>query len=265
MEKNIRLIRISSAVLVGAGVLTLLLNWLLERTLNIALPLVFLMFGAAFYILVSALSHKYSWAVWLYIPSSLLLALGLVFLLNVITNDWNAWAYAWLLLLAGGGFGVLLVNRRRPQRQEVLLTGWGLTAGGLTLFVLFGAIAGGKFIQVMAPVLLVLGGLALWGLKPETFLRREKGLDVGIGSHSVTGGGGVEPHPTTALVEPLSRREIEVLYLIDQGLSNAEIAALLTLAPSTVKTHINNIYGKLGVQTRVQALKRARELGLLQT
>ena len=54
-----------------------------------------------------------------------------------------------------------------------------------------------------------------------------------------------------------------MLRLIDQGLSNPEIAEKLTLAPSTVKTHINNIYGKLGVQTRVQALKHARELKLL--
>jgi LuxR family maltose regulon positive regulatory protein len=64
------------------------------------------------------------------------------------------------------------------------------------------------------------------------------------------------------LVEPLSPRELEVLQLIDQGLSNSEIAGQLVVAPSTVKTHINNIYGKLGVRTRLQALKRAEELGL---
>jgi LuxR family maltose regulon positive regulatory protein len=65
------------------------------------------------------------------------------------------------------------------------------------------------------------------------------------------------------LIEPLSQRELEVLQLIDQGLSNSEIAGQLVVAPSTVKTHINNIYGKLGVRTRLQALKRAEELGLL--
>jgi LuxR family transcriptional regulator, maltose regulon positive regulatory protein len=66
-----------------------------------------------------------------------------------------------------------------------------------------------------------------------------------------------------ALVEPLSSRELEVLRLIEQGLSNQEIADRLTVAASTVKTHINNIYGKLGVQTRVQAVKRSNELNLL--
>jgi LuxR family transcriptional regulator, maltose regulon positive regulatory protein len=50
--------------------------------------------------------------------------------------------------------------------------------------------------------------------------------------------------------------------LVEQGLSNQEIAARLNIAASTVKTHINNIYGKLAVQTRTQAIRRARELGL---
>jgi LuxR family transcriptional regulator, maltose regulon positive regulatory protein len=65
-------------------------------------------------------------------------------------------------------------------------------------------------------------------------------------------------------VEPLSARELEVLQLVDQGLSNQEIAARLNIAASTVKTHINNIYSKLEVQTRTQAIRRARDLGLFQ-
>jgi LuxR family maltose regulon positive regulatory protein len=65
------------------------------------------------------------------------------------------------------------------------------------------------------------------------------------------------------MVEPLSKREMEVLRLIAAGLSNSEIAARLVVAPSTIKTHINNLYGKLGVSRRTQALARAQELGLL--
>jgi len=74
--------------------------------------------------------------------------------------------------------------------------------------------------------------------------------------------GGVKT--TANLVEPLSTRELEVLALINRGLSNPEIAAELVVAPSTIKTHINNLYSKLGVQNRVQAIQRARELGLLE-
>jgi LuxR family maltose regulon positive regulatory protein len=65
------------------------------------------------------------------------------------------------------------------------------------------------------------------------------------------------------LLEPLSERELAVLQLIAEGLSNQEIADKLIVAVSTVKTHINNIYGKLGVGSRTQALARARELKLL--
>lgn len=65
------------------------------------------------------------------------------------------------------------------------------------------------------------------------------------------------------LIEPLTEREVEVLHQIAAGLKNREIAAKLTVAISTIKTHINNIYGKLGVDNRVQAISRARELELL--
>lgn len=65
------------------------------------------------------------------------------------------------------------------------------------------------------------------------------------------------------LIEPLSDRETEVLRLVAAGLSNQEIAGELVLAVSTVKWHINNLYGKLGVNSRTQALARARDLRLL--
>jgi len=65
------------------------------------------------------------------------------------------------------------------------------------------------------------------------------------------------------LVEPLSERELEILRLIAEGHSNQAIADRLVVAVSTVKKHINNLYGKLDVQSRTQALVRARELQLL--
>ncbi|HVN55059.1 MAG TPA: LuxR C-terminal-related transcriptional regulator [Anaerolineaceae bacterium] len=69
--------------------------------------------------------------------------------------------------------------------------------------------------------------------------------------------------PIENLIEPVSEREIDVLRLIAQGLSNQEIAGHLYVAVSTVKTHINNIYGKLGVKTRIQAVEKARRMKLI--
>jgi LuxR family transcriptional regulator, maltose regulon positive regulatory protein len=65
------------------------------------------------------------------------------------------------------------------------------------------------------------------------------------------------------LAEPLSERELEVLALIAAGESNREIAARLFVSISTVKTHINNLYRKLGARGRTRAAARAKELGLL--
>ncbi|MCE7980412.1 MAG: LuxR family transcriptional regulator [Caldilinea sp. CFX5] len=68
------------------------------------------------------------------------------------------------------------------------------------------------------------------------------------------------PHP---LVEPLTPRELEVLHLIALGLSNPEIGKRLFLALDTVKGHNRRIFEKLQVQRRIEAITRARELGLL--
>ncbi|MFL5733904.1 MAG: LuxR C-terminal-related transcriptional regulator [Chloroflexia bacterium] len=65
------------------------------------------------------------------------------------------------------------------------------------------------------------------------------------------------------LAEPLSEREIDVLRLLVSGLSGPEIASTLMVGTSTVKTHLKNIYGKLGVHNRVQAIQRARDLMIL--
>jgi DNA-binding NarL/FixJ family response regulator len=65
------------------------------------------------------------------------------------------------------------------------------------------------------------------------------------------------------LADPLSEREREVLSLLARGRSNREIAAALFLAEGTVKNHVTNVLGKLGVRDRTQAALRARDLGLL--
>jgi ATP/maltotriose-dependent transcriptional regulator MalT len=61
----------------------------------------------------------------------------------------------------------------------------------------------------------------------------------------------------------LSARELEVLRLVAAGLSNRQIATRLVVSPSTIKSHVHNICGKLGASNRAHALTRARELKLL--
>jgi LuxR family maltose regulon positive regulatory protein len=72
----------------------------------------------------------------------------------------------------------------------------------------------------------------------------------------------VEPPSVTALIEPLSQRELEVLRLLKTELSGPEIADQLMIALSTMRTHTQNIYSKLGVSNRLAAVRRAEELNL---
>jgi LuxR family transcriptional regulator, maltose regulon positive regulatory protein len=68
---------------------------------------------------------------------------------------------------------------------------------------------------------------------------------------------------SAAQLEPLSERELEVLALIASGATNADIARKLYVSINTVKKHITNIFGKLGTATRVQAIEKARSIGLI--
>jgi LuxR family maltose regulon positive regulatory protein len=70
------------------------------------------------------------------------------------------------------------------------------------------------------------------------------------------------PFLQSSLVDPLSARELEVLHLIAEGLSNDAIAQKLFLSTGTVKVHLKHIYGKLDVNSRTQAVARLRELNL---
>jgi LuxR family maltose regulon positive regulatory protein len=71
------------------------------------------------------------------------------------------------------------------------------------------------------------------------------------------------PQPALAPADALTEREMDVLCLLARGLSNKAIAEQLVVAPSTVKQHLKNVYAKLDVHSRTQAVARAREQGLL--
>ena len=87
-----------------------------------------------------------------------------------------------------------------------------------------------------------------------------------LGPSSVfRGPSSLAPSAPERLVEDLSVRELEVLQLIAEGLTNREIATRLFVSLNTVKAHTRNIYGKLGVHNRTQAVARARDLGILST
>jgi ATP/maltotriose-dependent transcriptional regulator MalT len=90
----------------------------------------------------------------------------------------------------------------------------------------------------------------------------------GIAPHPAPSTGTHNEHPKVEPdipVEPLSTREMEVLALLAEGLTNQEIAQRLYISPNTVRVHTYHIYDKLAVHNRTQASAKGRELGLLPT
>jgi LuxR family maltose regulon positive regulatory protein len=79
----------------------------------------------------------------------------------------------------------------------------------------------------------------------------------------VTGTGARVEKQHSDLIEPLSEREVEVLRLLSTGIPPGDAAKKLFLSPFTLKAHTQNIYAKLGVHSRIEAINKARELGLL--
>jgi LuxR family transcriptional regulator, maltose regulon positive regulatory protein len=118
------------------------------------------------------------------------------------------------------------------------------------------------FVDEGMPVAHLLSNAAASGIMPEYIGRVLAAFDAEKHRRADTSSRPATP-PSQPLLEPLSHRELEVLHLIAQGLSNQEISERLVLALDTVKGHNRSIFGKLQVQRRTEAIARARELGLL--
>lgn len=103
--------------------------------------------------------------------------------------------------------------------------------------------------------------LGIWIASHLTQIKTEKVIVEKIVYTSHTAKKEVDQQALKAL--KLSKREYEILLLIIQGYSNADIASNLFLTISTVKTHVSNLYSKLDVKRRTQAIEKARRLNIV--
>jgi LuxR family maltose regulon positive regulatory protein len=118
------------------------------------------------------------------------------------------------------------------------------------------------FVDEGTPMMHLISAAAAHGLMPDYIAKVLAAFEAEAqeAHHEATS---YRPPAAQPLIEPLSRRELEVLQLIAQGRSDREISERLFLALSSVKGHNRKIFGKLQVQRRTEAVARARELGLL--
>jgi LuxR family maltose regulon positive regulatory protein len=162
---------------------------------------------------------------------------------------------------SGGRFGRLI---EILALQAVAQQAQGDAAGALT--ALEKALALGEpeghvrvFVEQGVPMAALLQRAAAHGIAPDYV----SSLLAAFGAEGPESAPAPSPPGTSPLVEPLSPRELEVLHLLGEGCTNRDIAEALVITLNGVKKHTSNIYGKLGVHSRTQAVVRAQELGLL--
>lgn len=168
-------------------------------------------------------------------PTSLIYPLCIAFLERAKAQNRHLHTLDFHLLAAR-----LSPNERSRQNHEAeagRLSGITDTGGTTSSKGATGAKSAGDHAQIVLPHL-------LWGNRSWTDADRAKQIN-------------------TDLVEPLTSRELELLRLIAQGLSNDQISSRLFITLSTVKSYNNSLFAKLGVKRRTEAIYKARDLGLI--
>jgi len=146
----------------------------------------------------------------------------------------------------------VVLHQKGEKASAMLLLGEALALAQLGGFIRL-------FVDEGAPMALLLREAASRGVMPDYIGKLLSAFD----AEQRKSEGKPDLPPAQPLIEPLSQRELEILHLIARGLSNRQIAERLFLALDTVKGHNRNIFDKLQVKSRTEAVARAHELGLL--
>jgi hypothetical protein len=150
------------AFLIGIGAIFLILNLIPGVEMGKTWPLIFYILGGAFFLPGFILPDYRQALAALFIPGSILLALALIFTYNVLTGDYAIWAYAWLLLPAGVGFGLLLAGGVGNWGKGVRPVGLWMIIVDVGLFAMFATLFGkNDFIGLIGPVLIIATGASI--------------------------------------------------------------------------------------------------------
>jgi hypothetical protein len=148
-------------LLIGMGVLFLAFNLIPGFNMSAAWPVVFYILAAGFYLPPILWRDRIRSLSGLFIPASIMLALGLIFTYDVLTQDWASWGYAWTLIIAGVGAGMALAGWIGGWGSLPTWVGNWMLLGSLAIFALFGSIFGQPPLKLAGPALLIVAGIFL--------------------------------------------------------------------------------------------------------
>ena len=161
MQSTDRSTIVVAVVLIGLGALFLAFNLIPGLDIGQTWPIIFFLIAGAFYLPASVWPSERKALAGLYIPASIMLVLGLIFLYDTITDDWGSWAYMWTLIPGGVGLGLALGSRIGGWGRDTTQVGIWMMVGSAIGFGFFGLLFGSRLAGVLGPILLILGGAVL--------------------------------------------------------------------------------------------------------
>jgi hypothetical protein len=148
-----------AAILIGLGLLFLAFNFL-DIDLGRVWPLIFFVIGAGFYMPALLRPQARAGLAVLFVPGTIMLGLGVIFMYNTLTDDWGSWAYAWSLIPAFVGLGLVFASRLGRWHGDSARAGLWLAIGSATVFSVLAMFFGSRTFGTIGPVLLI--GLGVW-------------------------------------------------------------------------------------------------------
>jgi hypothetical protein len=148
-------------VLIALGAMFLAFNTIPGLDVGRTWPIIFFLIAGGFYLPAVVWPTERKGLAALFIPGSVMLTLGAIFMYNTITDDWASWAYAWTLIPGGVGLGLALAARFGEWGRPTLWTGIWMIVGSVAVFGFFGALFGGPILRSIGPIALILGGVLL--------------------------------------------------------------------------------------------------------
>ena len=148
-----------AAILIGLGLLFLAFNFL-DIDLGRVWPLIFFVIGAGFYMPALLRPQARAGLAALFVPGTIMIGLGVIFMYNTLTDDWGSWAYAWTLIPAFVGLGLIFAARLGRWQGDSGRAGLWLALGSATVFSVLAMFFGSRTFGTIGPVLLI--GLGVW-------------------------------------------------------------------------------------------------------